>query len=155
MAASNRAWRKNGKDRGDPFPVLPVVSGDTDGPVTLLPGMSGNMRLNLRQFKNSYMLPSSAVFSRGGKPYILEVRDGKSHMVPVRSLVSDGRWAKVAIIVQDADPVRGKPEVLKPLTGDETIILNRQVEIGHAHPVDVTLENPSRLLVYHRQPNPA
>jgi HlyD family secretion protein len=142
MASSQRVWRKNAKDRSDPFPVLPVVSGNTDGPVTLLPGTSGYMTLNLRQFKDCYLLPASAVYTRGGKPYILEVGDDrKSHMVPVRVQVNDGRWARVAIIVQEADLQRGQPEVLKPLTGDQTIILNRQVEIGDGQPVEVTMES--------------
>jgi multidrug resistance efflux pump len=142
MAGSDQVWSKNSKDRADPFPVLPVVTGGNDGPVTIVPGDSGYMRLNLRQFRNSSLLPSSAVYTRGGKPYILEVRDGKSHQLAVHVQVKDGRWAKVAVIVQEADPVRGQPEVLKPLTGDETVILNRQIEIGDGQPVDVTLEEP-------------
>ena len=142
MSASDQVWSKNSKDRADPFPMLPIVTGTTDGPVTILPGASGYMRLNLRQLKNSYLLPNSAVFSRGGKPYILEVRAGKSHLVPVRVQVNDGRWAKVSVIVQEGDAVRGKPEVAKPLTGDETVILNRQVEIGDGQPVDVTFVEP-------------
>jgi multidrug efflux pump subunit AcrA (membrane-fusion protein) len=141
-AGSGRVWNKNSKDRTDPFPVLPVVTGNTEGPVSVLPGMSGYMRLNLRQFKNAYVLPSSAVYTRGGKPYILAVRDGKSRQLAVRVQVNDGRWAQVAIVVQEGDALHDKPEVLKPLTGDETIILNRQVEIGDRQPVEVTLDEP-------------
>jgi multidrug resistance efflux pump len=140
MAASDRSWSKNCKDRSDPLPMLPIIRGVTDKPLKLLPGTSGYMRLNLRQFKDSYLLPSSAVYFRGGKPYILEVRDGMSHMVPVRVQVTDGRHSKVAVIVQDADPVHGQPEVLHDLTGDETIILNRQLEVGDNQPVEVSLE---------------
>jgi multidrug resistance efflux pump len=140
MTNADRVWSKHSKDRADPFPVLPAVSGVSDAPPELIPGMSGYMRLQLREFKGAYLLPSSTVFSRGGRPYILEVRDGKSHLLPVRVQVNDGRLAKVAVIVQPADPARGKGEVLRPLTGNETIILNRQVEIGDEQPVEVTLD---------------
>ena len=165
LTASDGVWSKNSKDRSDPFPVLPIVTGNTnspvkliqaanplsedsdgpdgsDKPVMILPGASGFMRLNLRHFEGAYLLPSSAVFSRGGKMYILEVRDGKSHMLTVRVQVNDGRWAKVAVIEQEADPMRGKHEKLGKFTGDETIILNRQVEIGDGQPVEVSFDEP-------------
>ena len=143
LAVSDQVWSRNAKDRSDPFPVLPIVKGSSDAPLKILPGASGYMRLNLRQFQGAYLLPSSAVFSRGGRPYILEVRDGKSHMLPVRVQVNDGRLTKVAVILQESDPTRGKQEILGKFTGDETIILNRQVEIGDGQPVEVSFEDSS------------
>lgn len=141
LTASEETWSKDCKDRADPFPVLPVIVGRSDTPVKILPGMSGYMRLMLQQFKDAYLLPSSAVFSRGGKPYILEVKDGKSHLVPVRTQVGDGRLIKVALIAQEGDPSRGKPEILTRLTGKEVIILSRQVEIGDGQPVEVSIDD--------------
>jgi hypothetical protein len=139
LEVSDQYWSRDSKDRNDPLPVLPQMANSTDKPPKILAGMSGYMRLNLQQFKDAYLLPSSAVFSRGGKQYILEVRDGKSHLLPVRVQVNDGRHAKVAIIEQEANPSRGLPEKLRPLTGEETIILNRQVEIGDGQAVEVSL----------------
>ena len=120
--------------------MLPVIQG-ADSAARLLPGMSGYMRLKLRQFRNGYLIPSSAVFTRGGKPYLLEVdKQGATKLVPVRVQINDGRLAKVSVIVQDASPTKGRPEVLRELNGEETILLNRQAEIGEGQTVKVTLE---------------
>ena len=90
--------------------------------------MSGYMRLNLQTFHDAYLIPSSAVFTRGGKPYLMEVKDGGTHLLPVHVQVNDGKLAKVTVIEKEGDPSRGEPEVLRELTGDEVILLNRQTE---------------------------
>jgi multidrug resistance efflux pump len=140
LAVSDEIWSKESKDRADPFPVLPAVMERSDVPLKLIPGMSGFMRLSLRQFHGAYLLPSCAVFNQGGKPYILEVRNGYSHLVPVRVQISDGKLAKVDIIVREADPQHDQVEVRRPLTGKETVILSGQVEIGDGQPVEVSFE---------------
>src|SRR5205823_2905924 len=63
------------KSIADPLPLLPHVEGGPPGATRLLPGMSGQVRVQLQKFANAFLLPSSAVFTRGGKPYILEVKD--------------------------------------------------------------------------------
>ena len=138
LAGADQRWSKHTKDRSDPLPVLPTVLGGKSL-VRLLPGMSGFMRLSLQEFKGACVVPSGAVFSKGGKPYILEVRNGKSHMVPVRIRLRDGRWTKVAVVLQEADPQKGLPEVLGDLTGNEVVIVSRQVEIGDDADVIVTM----------------
>jgi multidrug resistance efflux pump len=139
-AASRASWSRDSKSRTDRFPMMPQVIGK-NGAARLMPGMTGYMRLNLRQFRNGYLIPSSAVFTRGGKPYLLEVdKDDITKLVPVRVQINDGRLAKVSIIVEDASPTKGRPELLRELTGDETIILNRQAEIGEGQAVKVTIE---------------
>src|SRR5205823_149166 len=60
----------------DRLPPRPVTA---DGqPLTrrLLPGMTGYVRLELDQFTDVPLLPSSAIFSKGGQTYILVVRGG-------------------------------------------------------------------------------
>jgi multidrug resistance efflux pump len=128
------------------LPILPIVRredgrGGTLTGQRLLPGMSGYMRLNLHHFSNAFLLPSSAVFTRGGKPYLLAVEDGATRLLPVHVEYDDGKLTKVAVIAQEAVPSHGQPEVLRELTGEEVIILSRQEEIGEGHPVHVTLEN--------------
>jgi multidrug resistance efflux pump len=141
LTASDESWRKNSKARSDPFPILPTAVERSAEPLTILPGTSGYMRLLLQQFRGAYLLPSSAVYSLGGKHYILEVRGGRSHQVPVRVQINDGKMAKVAVIVQEADPAHGKAEMHRDLTGDEVVILNRQVQIGDGQPVEVSFDD--------------
>jgi hypothetical protein len=127
------------KSANDALPALPVVSGRAEAQ-QLTPGMSGYMRLNLQAFHNAYLVPSSAVFTRGGKPYIMEVKDGLTQLLSVHVQVDDGKLAKVSVIVRAESPERGEPAVLRDLTGDEVILLNRQTEIGDGQAVKVTLE---------------
>jgi hypothetical protein len=103
--------------------------------------MSGYMRLELNQFANAYLVPSSAIFSRGGKPYLLEVKDGISKLLPVRVQVNDGTLAKVSVIVRMKDVRGGDQEVLQELGGDEEIIASRQAEVGEGQTVQATLES--------------
>jgi hypothetical protein len=98
--------------------------------------MSGRMRFTLQQFHDSYLLPRSAVFSPGGKDYVMEVKNGVTRLVPVKVQVSDGKLVKVAVIARES----GGLEVLRELTGDETILLNRQAEIGAGQHVTMTIE---------------
>ena len=144
-AAAEDVAEKNAKDVRDPLPMVPKVTGATSS-VKLIPGMSGFMRLNLQEFKNSYVLPSGAVYTVGGKPYILVVKDGKSHRIPVRIQVRDGRWTKVALILQEGNPQEGKRELLGDLTGKEQVIVSRQVEVGDNADVSVTMRKANEIL---------
>ena len=141
LASTRKVCSDDSKSIDDPLPALPVVSGGKAAP-KLIPGMSGYMRLNLRSFHDSYLIPSSsAVFNRGGKPYILEVADGLTHLLPVRVQVNDGNLARVSVIVQQEVPGKGLAEVSRELTGQDVIVLSRQAEIGEGQRVKVTLED--------------
>ncbi len=99
-----------------------------DGPAgpglrPLVPGMNASMRVFLDKVSTAYLLPSSAVYIQGGKSYILVVRDGITHRVPVRLQVNDGRMAKVAL-------VDGNSSGVHELTGAEEVVVGRQMEIG-------------------------
>jgi multidrug resistance efflux pump len=129
------------KSSEDPVPVLPKISGMGAGEKRLLPGMSGYMRLSLRKFQNAYLLPSSAVFNRGGKPYILIVKDEAAHLVPVRVQMNDGKLAKVNVIINERNPQVGQREMVHDLTGEEEIVISRQAEISEGQAVRTTLGN--------------
>jgi multidrug resistance efflux pump len=139
LATTRAVCSADSKSFQDPLPSLPVVNGRKTPP-RLIPGMSGYMRLNLQAFHDTYLIPSSAVFTRGGKPYILEVVDGVTHLLPVRVQITDGKLSKVLVIVHEEMPAQGQAEELRELTGDQVIVLNRQAEIGEEQPVKVTLE---------------
>ncbi len=139
LVGGRDVWNHELKSDRDPLPTLPLVGGRHTTP-RLIPGMSGYMRLNLQHFSDAYLIPSSAVFTRGGKPYLMAVKDGATELVPVHVQYNDGKVAKVAVIEQEAVPTHGQDEVLAELTGDEVIILNRQSELSEGEAVKVTLE---------------
>ena len=100
--------------------------------------MIGTMRVSLQKFADAYLLPSSAVFTRGGKPFIMEVHKGVVHMVPVRVPVNDGRIAKVSVIEHAANARTGAQELLHELTGGEEIVASRQGELTDGQTVRTT-----------------
>jgi multidrug efflux pump subunit AcrA (membrane-fusion protein) len=140
MAAGRSAWGPNVKGFEDPFPLFPKVRGKylRERPHRLLPGMTGTMRLRLRS-QDAYLLPTSAVFSRGGKTYILRARDGKAQLVPVEVQAEDGKQVKVGVLIRPAHARPGDPEVVRELTGEEEVIVSGQGEISDGQAVKTTL----------------
>jgi multidrug resistance efflux pump len=127
-----------GKERR--LPMFPRVIGKDDFGEThrLYPGMYGTMRLRLRQFKNTWLLPREAVVSQGGASYILQVIDGKVQRVPVFVQVDDGKLYKIMKIVKrklaDGRLIDRKVE----LTGDEQIVIGNQGELNDGQAVETT-----------------
>ncbi|CAN5345815.1 hypothetical protein BH11PLA2_BH11PLA2_24120 [soil metagenome] len=105
----------------------------------LLPGMTGSMKISVGGFGESYLLPSTAIYSRSGTTYILVVEDGKTKQYPVRVQLSDGKTARIVIVTQMKDASGSTREMLGELTGQETIVLARQLEIGEGAAVKVAL----------------
>src|SRR5262249_12793886 len=103
----------------------------------LVPGMNGYMRLHLDRFGEALLLPSSAVFSRGGKQYIMTVREGGAKTVPVEVQINDGRLVKVAVLQED--PQTGHAH-LQELTGSEEIVATRQAELENGQRVVSALQ---------------
>jgi multidrug resistance efflux pump len=141
LAAAQQAWRRDAKGLNDPLPLPPQVKGDPPRgrDHLLLPGMTGTMQLLLRSFDKAYLVPSGAVFSRGGKTYVLVVKDGKARLTPVRVPVDDGRMAKIALITEHTDAKGRREELLEDLTGDEEIIASRQAEVSDGQAVEASL----------------
>jgi multidrug resistance efflux pump len=137
-AAGRETWGSRLKSDTDPLPGPPPLSGPRDLGRRLLPGMTGHMRINLEKFGDSYLLPSTAVFTRGGKPFLMEVRNGIVHLVPVRVPVNDGRIAKVSVIAHAANARTGTQETLHELTGSEEIVASRQGELTDGQAVRTT-----------------
>jgi multidrug resistance efflux pump len=123
ILAAERHWQLLHKGVTEGPPVCFEV-GPTSSCRNLVPGMSGNMRLYLDKVAAAHLLPSSAVYTQGGKTYILVVRDGITRQIPVRVQVSDGRMVKVA-------PLQGSSETeVQELTGAEEVVISRQLEVG-------------------------
>ncbi len=139
QAVSRERWSKDSRSVNDPFPMFPIVSGNRDGGIRLDPGMTGYMRLNLRRFHDVPLIPNSAVFTRGGKPYIAVIENAVVRRLPVRVMVNDGRVARVLVIVNEGDPTRGQAEETRELTTDATIVLTRQSELMDGERVRTTI----------------
>jgi multidrug resistance efflux pump len=135
QSVANEFVRGNRKGAADRLPALPMMMGRSSREPRLFPGMVGTIRLQLRRFADAYVLPATAVFSRGGKSYILEVREGVATLTPVVIQVTDGRLAKVAVFTRMTDARGGSREVLQELTGKEEIVANRQLEYTPGKPV--------------------
>jgi multidrug resistance efflux pump len=103
------------------------------------PGFYGYTTLILQRFENAPLLPSSAVFERGGRTYLFEVIDGHAKLVPVRVQLEDGALVKVVKLVRRHNPKTGHvEEVAEELTGDEEIIRSGQGEITDGQAVNAT-----------------
>jgi multidrug efflux pump subunit AcrA (membrane-fusion protein) len=119
----------------DPLPIPPLLRGGVPEPPRLLPGMSGQMTVLLQRFANAYLLPSSAIFPRGGTQFIEVVKDGKIELFPVRVQVNDGRLAKVTVVARPANDRTGESDLLRELTGDEEVVASRQSEFSEGQSV--------------------
>jgi multidrug resistance efflux pump len=113
-----RLFHKGVSENTAVCPDLPTGTGARP----IVPGMTASMKVYLDRVATAYLLPASAVYSRGGKYSVLLVQNGVTKEVPVRLQVNDGRLAKVALLT-GAGSVR-------ELTGNEEIVLSRQLEIG-------------------------
>jgi multidrug efflux pump subunit AcrA (membrane-fusion protein) len=138
LAAARSTWGDNMKASMDPFPAYretlkgimdhspAFLQNQEDGSASqsreLLPGMYGQMTLLLKNFPNSYLIPTRALFSVGGKKFIMVVKDGTAHRVPVDVQASDAKLAKVQKLVRRPTDI-GVEEEPQELTGKEEIIL--------------------------------
>lgn len=86
----------------------------------LKPGMYGQVTLLLQQIPNAFALPASAIYSRKGKNYVIQVEDGIAHYHPVRLRYDDG------LEVEAVRLVNGK-EI--PMTGQELVVASNTGEI--------------------------
>jgi multidrug efflux pump subunit AcrA (membrane-fusion protein) len=128
--AAERHRRLFHKGVSDGMAVCPdVPTGSRARPI--VPGMTATMKVYLDRVAAAYLLPASAVYGSGGKTYVLLVQNGMTKQVPVRVQVNDGRLAKVALLTG--------PGTVRELTGDEEVVLSRQLEIGDGAKVKTVL----------------
>jgi HlyD family secretion protein len=125
----------NPKGATDPLPARAFASGHTAG--RLIPGTTGTMRLRVGGYGKSFVLPSTAVYSRSGTSYVLLVEDGKTKQVPVRVQVNDGKTVRVAMVLKQPIVDGTTREVLTELTGAEQVVAARQLELGDGTSVSV------------------
>jgi multidrug efflux pump subunit AcrA (membrane-fusion protein) len=136
LCAGRSAWSDNMKTSMDPFPTFPtrVVTQPEGKTKHLLPRMYGYMTLLLKDFQNEYLIPNRAVFSLGGKSYILIVKDHKAHRIPVDVQVHDARLARVFLLVHKTLDT-GEIDERHELAGNEEIVVTGQTEIHEGQTV--------------------
>jgi hypothetical protein len=128
------------KADADNFPLSAPLS--AAAPKTpLLPGMTGTMKLYLTDFRSGYVLPSTAIYSRSGTPYVLVVEDGVTKQKPVQVQVNDGRVAKIVFVTRRRDAAGMSHDEITELTGNELIVAGRQLEIGEGQQVNANVHN--------------
>lgn len=111
-------------------PIVPEVTGkDPLGrPRQIMPGMYGRMTLALKNFGDTYLIPSQAILRRGGRTYIYVADNGKAHLMLVQVQLDDGNLAKVERLGENG-------EILGDLTGHEAVIVSNQEELTEGQPV--------------------
>ncbi|MSR51442.1 MAG: HlyD family efflux transporter periplasmic adaptor subunit [Gemmataceae bacterium] len=105
------------------LPVFPTGL-EANGAARLLPGMYGRMRLNLREFKNTALIPSGAIVRLGGVPYLYRVDSGVAHRARVSIELDGGTLARVFWLERE----NGK-DISRELNPNEEIILSNQGEL--------------------------
>ena len=122
--------------KGHLLPRLPSLErhGGAEEPVTeplnLLPGMYGNMRLVLRNFKNALLLPSSALVSEGGRSFIYQVKDGRAVKVPVEKQADDGNRVLLTLIENSGAGLNRRQ-----LCATDEVVISNQGELSDGQPV--------------------
>jgi RND family efflux transporter MFP subunit len=95
----------------------------------LLPGMYGHVTLILQRIENAPAIPATAVYSRGGETYIIQVKDGVARRQRVRIRYDDGKLLEVVKFV-------GEKEV--SLDGSEELVVSNKGEIADGQRVRAT-----------------
>lgn len=111
--------------------------GEVLGSRRLLPGMNGYMRLKLNEFAHACLVPSNAIFSRGGKQYVILVEQGRTKLCPVVVQVNDGKLAKIALLQRN----EAGREVTVELTGREEIVASRQSELDDGQQIQANRQD--------------
>lgn len=137
LAIEERA--EAGTYKGDPLPPPALPHHSPNDHTRIVPGMLGTMMLVLRDFGGASVLPSTAVYTRAGQPYVMLIENGEAHQYPVRIQVDDGRIALVSLITTRRDADGHTRQRLSALTGYEQIIASRQLELMDGQPVTPVL----------------
>jgi HlyD family secretion protein len=87
----------------------------------LLPGMYGKVIVTLQKMPDAQAIPATAVYSRKGQNFILQVKGGIASRQQVRIRYDDGKEMEVAKIVGDREV---------PLDGTEELIVSNKGEIA-------------------------
>lgn len=124
-----------------PISAVPPIPGairvDPSVAPRLVLGITGTMKLKLENLGNAALVPSGAIFSKGGKPHLFLVEKNKAILYPATILLDDGNRAVVQIPFRGAKP--GPTRHLKP---EDSVVLNRQTELEDGMTVTTSKAKP-------------
>jgi RND family efflux transporter MFP subunit len=98
----------------------------------LLPGMYGHMTLTLQTIPDARAIPATAVYSRGGENYIIQVENGRARRQRVRIRYDDGHEVEVVKLVNGRET---------PLDGSEELVVSNKGELRDGQRVRPTPVN--------------
>jgi RND family efflux transporter MFP subunit len=101
----------------------------------LLAGMYGKVILTLQKIPNAHAIPATAVYSRRGENFILQVHKGIARRQRVRIRYDDGKEMEVVRLMGDREV---------PLDGSEELIVSNKGEIAEGQRVKATLLNKAK-----------
>ena len=127
------------KGFADSIPIRAFPESKQSNTRRLIPGMTGSVKLTIGSFGDAFVLPSTALYSKSGVSFILVVQDGITKELPVRVQINDGKTVLVAILENQKQSNGIQSEVSSELTGDEQVVIARQLEIGARTPVQLGL----------------
>lgn len=107
----------------------PAFQDDAEEGRRLLPGMNGSMKLSVGGGE-TYVVPSTAVYSRSGTKYLLLVEDGHAKQVPVQIHLNDGRKTQLSLVAKSTGKAGPEIEQLMELKGDELIVIANQLQVA-------------------------
>ncbi|MBL8799328.1 MAG: efflux RND transporter periplasmic adaptor subunit [Planctomycetia bacterium] len=100
---------------------------DLDNPTgKLLPGMYGEATVVLQKIENAQAIPATAVYSRRGENFIIQVIDGVAQRQKVRIRYDDGKELEVVKLIDGREI---------PLDGTEELIVSNKGEIAEGQRV--------------------
>jgi HlyD family secretion protein len=87
----------------------------------LMPGMYGQVVLTLQKLENAQAIPATAVYSRKGENYLIQVENGVARRHPIHIRYDDGTQLEVVKTTEHGEV---------PLKGDEELVVSNKGEIA-------------------------
>ena len=104
-----------------PANCLLIRSGDRN---LILPGVSGEIRVEVSDSAGSASIPSAAIVNRGGQSVVILIVDGVVNVKPVQVVINDGKKA----IVRVSEGTANRPS-FRNLRPDDLVAISRQAEL--------------------------
>ena len=101
----------------------------------LRPGMYVNAKIDVKQ-PSAWMIPAGAILVRDGETFCYEVREGKTHRLPLRAGTRSGDEVEVLKFQHPPRHPGEAPRWMDP-TGKEAVILTKPGELIDNQPVEV------------------
>jgi multidrug efflux pump subunit AcrA (membrane-fusion protein) len=134
MARSEKEQHADLKGREPPQLPAGLAGGQA---ARLIPGSYGRMRLVLRRFADTPLLPGAAIVRAGGVPYVYRVDQGIARRTRVAIDLEDGTLARVVMLTRE-----NGNEQRREWADTDVIIVSNQGELEDGQPVTAVPAEP-------------